>query len=139
MGPWATANYCRAGIKSLRGTGGECKSQEIYIGKREKYETQFKGPYVERKMVIAAVCISAHYRVQYNNFENLMNPTCRRVQNFILGHIFQVDYRFSAVWYTYLALKFAKPKNKPKNQYACQKTQILMIVFQYRRNFSFKI
>jgi hypothetical protein len=46
------------------GWGGECKSQEMYIGKREKYETQFKGPYVESTMVIAAICISAHYRVQ---------------------------------------------------------------------------
>jgi hypothetical protein len=48
--------------KGKRGRGGgECKSQEMYIGKREKYETQFKGPYVERKRVIAAVCVSAHY------------------------------------------------------------------------------
>jgi hypothetical protein len=25
LGPWATANYCRAGIKSLRGTLAETK------------------------------------------------------------------------------------------------------------------
>jgi hypothetical protein len=58
-----------------RGVGGECKSQEMYIGKREKYETQFKGPNVERKRVITAVYINKHYRVQYNNFDNLMTPT----------------------------------------------------------------
>jgi hypothetical protein len=40
--------------------GGECKSQEMYIGKREKYETQFKGPYVEKKRVIAAEYICVH-------------------------------------------------------------------------------
>jgi hypothetical protein len=31
LGPWATANYCRAGIKSLRGTPFKLKRELFYM------------------------------------------------------------------------------------------------------------
>jgi hypothetical protein len=57
------------------GGGVSAKVKKCILESEKNTKTQFKGPYVERKRVITAVCISAHYRVQYNNFDNLMTPT----------------------------------------------------------------
>ncbi len=54
MGPWATANYCRAGIKSLRGTRKKMKRKAEKIrkemkGKAEKIRKEMKEKAEKRK------------------------------------------------------------------------------------------
>jgi hypothetical protein len=37
LGPWATANYCRAGIKSLRGTNAKMRKTFTHSNKSQKF------------------------------------------------------------------------------------------------------
>jgi hypothetical protein len=62
-------------LEGEEGGGVSAKVKKCILESEKNTKTQFKGPYVEMKRVIAAVCTSAHYRVQYNNFDNLMTPT----------------------------------------------------------------
>jgi hypothetical protein len=45
LGPWATANYCRAGIKSLRGTVGLIWK---YESSEQLFHCLYVVPYADR-------------------------------------------------------------------------------------------